>query len=349
MVTSEQVAQLAGVSRATVSRVLNGSSRISAETKERVHAAIKQLGYEPNIAAQNLARQSSQMIALSLFGEDEGLAISHLGSTENYFYVDMVRSIDRGAVAAGYDLFLPSLLRDRSPENYIRSLRARHVAGVIMLAVDASDPRIQALLRADIPTIFVDMINGEGSHATYVKSNHMDGAYQITVHLLSLGHTRIAFMMGPLVDPVSTERLLGSQQALARAGLSLVPDLLCQAGWTTEEACQATRALLSKRRDFTAIVAGSDMMAIGVLRALQECGLSVPNDVSLTGFDDVVLSQYTSPSLTTMRQDREGMGSGAVQRLIALIEGCEGVSPLIMPTQLVVRESTGPVSANKEI
>jgi DNA-binding LacI/PurR family transcriptional regulator len=349
MVTSEEVAQLAGVSRATVSRVLNGSPRISAETKERVHAAIKQLGYEPNIAAQNLARQSSQMLALSLFGEDEGLAISHLGSTENYFYVDMVRSIDRGAVAAGYDLFLPSLLPDRSPENYIRSLRARHVAGVIMLAVDPSDPRIQALFRSDIPTIFVDSINGEGRHATYVTSNHMDGAYQITAHLLSLGHTRIAFMMGPLIDPVSTERLLGSQQALARAGISLVPDLLCQAGWTTEEACQATRALLSKRRDFTAIVAGSDMMAIGILRALQECGLSVPGDVSLTGFDDVVLSQYTTPSLTTMHQDREGMGSGAVQRLIALIEGREEVSPLIMPTQLVVRESTGPVSANKEI
>lgn len=348
MVTSEQVAQLAGVSRATVSRVLNGSPRISAETKERVHAAIKELGYEPNIVAQNLARQRSHMIALSLFTEEEGLAISYLGRTENYFYVDMVRSIDHGAVAAGYDLFLPSLLPDSSPENYIRSLLARHVAGTIMLAVDASDPRIQILLRSEIPTIFVDTISGEGRHATYVKSNHMDGACQVTEHLISLGHARIAFMMGPLVDPVSTERLLGSQQALARAGLSLVPDLLFQAGWNTEDAYQAARALLDRRRDFTAIVAGSDMMAIGILRALQECGLAVPGDVSLTGFDDLVLSQYTTPSLTTVRQDREVMGSGAVQRLVALIEG-QDVSPLIVPTQLVVRESTGPVPANRAI
>ncbi|MBV9231526.1 MAG: LacI family DNA-binding transcriptional regulator [Chloroflexi bacterium] len=346
MVTSEQVAQLAGVSRTTVSRVLNGSPRISAKTKERVHAAIKKLGYEPNIAAQNLARQSSRMIALSLFCEDEVLAISHLERTENYFYLEMVRSVDRGAVAAGFDLFLPSHLYDRSPENYVRSLLARHVAGVIMLGVDPSDPRNQALLHSDIPTVFVDTISGQGSHATYVKSNHMDGTCQVTEHLISLGHTRIAFM-GPLTDPVSTERLLGTQQALARAGLSLAPDLLCQAGWNTEEAYQAARALLSKRRDFTAIVAGSDMMAIGILRALHECGLSVPGDVSLTGFDDLVLSQYTTPPLTTVRQDREVMGSGAVQRLTALIEGREDVSPLIVPTQLVVRESTGPVSSNK--
>src|SRR5690242_1514153 len=118
MVTSEQVAQLAGVSRATVSRVLNGSARISNEARERVHSAIKALGYEPNVVAQNLARQRSRMIALGLFHEDEGLAISQLGQTENYFYVDMVRHIERGAVTAGYDLFLPSLPHSR-PENYI--------------------------------------------------------------------------------------------------------------------------------------------------------------------------------------------------------------------------------------
>lgn len=349
MVTSEQVAQLAGVSRATVSRVLNGSPRISAETKERVHAAIKKLGYEPNIAAQNLARQSSRMIALNLFGEEEGLDISHLGRTENYFYVDMVRSINCGAVAAGYDLFLPSLFHDKSPDNYIRSLLARHVAGVIMLAVDASDPRILALLHSDIPTVFVDTIAGQGSHATYVKSNHMDGAYQVTEYLISLGHTRIAFMMGPLTDPVSTERLFGSQQALARAGLALAPDLLWQAGWNTEDAYQVLKTILSTRRDFTAIIAGSDMMAIGMLRALHECGLSIPGDVSLTGFDDLVLSQYTTPPLTTVHQDREVMGSGAIQKLIALINNYEHVAPLIVPTKLVVREFTGPVARTREI
>ncbi|HET8842074.1 MAG TPA: LacI family DNA-binding transcriptional regulator [Ktedonobacteraceae bacterium] len=343
MVTSEQVAQLAGVSRATVSRVLNGSPRISDEARERVHNAIKTLGYEPNIVAQNLARPRSRMIALSLFHENEGLAISQLGRTENYFYIDMIQHIDRSVAAIGYDLFMPSLPRSK-PESYIRSIRARRAAGIIMLAIDQSDPRIQALIEAKIPTVFVDTM-GEGSHATYAQSNHLEGASQIAEHLLALGHRRIAFLIEPLSNPTSTERLLGCQQVMARAGIPFDPGLLCQVEWSTDEAYQAARVFLSRRRDFTAIVAGSDMMAIGILRALHEAGLRVPEDVSLTGFDDVVLSQYTTPPLTTIRQDKEALGSGAVQRLIALIEEEGNVSPLIVPSQLVVRASTGPAPA----
>lgn len=340
MVTSEQVARLAGVSRATVSRVLNGSARISDEARERVHNAIKTLGYEPNIVAQNLARPRSRMIALSLFHDNEGLAISQLGRTENYFYLDMVRHIDRSVAEIGYDLFMPSLPRSK-PESFIRSIQARRAAGIIMLAIDQSDPRIQALIEAEIPTVFVDTM-GEGSHATYVQSNHLEGASQVAEHLLSLGHRRIAFFIEPLSNPTSTERLLGCQQVLARAGIPLDPGLLCQVEWSTDEAYQAASAFLTRRRDFTAIVAGSDMMAIGILRALHEAGLRVPEDVSLTGFDDVVLSQYTTPPLTTVRQDQEALGRGAVERLLALMEAADDVSPLIVPSQLVVRASTGP-------
>lgn len=213
-----------------------------------------------------------------------------------------------------------------------------------MLAIDQSDPRIQALIEAKIPTVFVDTM-GEGSHATYAQSNHLEGASQIAEHLLALGHRRIAFLIEPLSNPTSTERLLGCQQVMARAGIPFDPGLLCQVEWSTDEAYQAARVFLSRRRDFTAIVAGSDMMAIGILRALHEAGLRVPEDVSLTGFDDVVLSQYTTPPLTTIRQDKEALGSGAVQRLIALIEEEGNVSPLIVPSQLVVRASTGPAPA----
>ncbi len=343
MVTSEQVAQLAGVSRATVSRVLNGSVHISDEARERVHDAIKALGYEPNIVAQNLARPRSRMIALGLFHEEEGLALSQLGRTENYFYIDMVRHIDRSVAASGYDLFMPSLPRS-TPERYIRSLQARRAAGIIMLAPDQADPRIQALIQADIPTVFVDTM-GEGSHATYAQSNHLEGAHQVAEHLVSLGHRRIAFLIEPLSNPTSTERLLGCQQVLARSGIPFDPGLLCQIEWSIDEAYEATRIFLNRRRDFTAIVAGSDMMAIGILRALHEAGLRVPEDVSLTGFDDVVLSQYLTPPLTTVRQDKEALGNGAVQRLIALIEETDAVSPLIVPSQLVVRASTGPAPA----
>jgi LacI family transcriptional regulator len=161
--------------------------------------------------------------------------------------------------------------------------------------------------------------------------------------LLSLGHRRIAFLTGPTVDLAGMERLLGCQQALAHAGVAPDPGLVRQSGWNIDEAYEAARTLLAERRDFTAIVAGSDFMAIGILRALIEEGLRVPDDVSLIGFDDIEFGQYTIPPLTTVRQDRVAMGRGAVQQLIAMIEDKEKTSPLIIPTQLIVRKSTGPV------
>src|SRR5204863_7068441 len=125
-----------------------------------------------------------------------------------------------------------------------------------------------------------------------------------------------------------------SQQALAHAGIALDPGLVRQSGWDLDEAYETARSLLAERRDFTAIVAGSDFMAIGILRALMEQGLRVPDDVSLVGFDDIEFCQYINPPLTTVRQDRVTMGHGAVQLLVAMIEGKEEISPLIIPTQL---------------
>jgi DNA-binding LacI/PurR family transcriptional regulator len=338
MATSEQVAQLAGVSRATVSRALNGSARVSDEARERVYAAIAALDYEPDVIAQSLVRQRSCVIAISLFHEDGILPLSHLGRTSQYFYLGLYENIEREAVALGYDLLVPSHPHGKSPEHYIRSLQTRRVAGVIMLHV--AEARAQALIHSEIPTVFIDSV-AQGSHATYVKSDNVDGTRQATEHLLSLGHRRIAFLTGRTTDLPGLERLLGCQQALAQASIAPDSGLIRQSGWEVAEAYEAARVLLAERRDFTAIVAGSDFIAIGILRALTEQGLRVPEDVSLVGFDDIDFSQYTTPQLTTMRQDRMAMGRGAVQRLVALIEGTEEVSPLILPTQLIVRRSTG--------
>jgi len=339
MATSEEVAQLAGVSRATVSRALNGSARVSAEARARVHAAIAALGYEPDVVAQSLVRQRARVIAVNLFPEDDKLPFTHLGRSALYFYLGIVENIEREAVSLGYDLLLPSRPHGKSPQNYVRSLQTRRVAGCVML--HASEARIQTLIHSSMPTVFIDRM-GQGSHATYVKSDNIDGAHQATEHLLALGHKRIAFLTGSTIDLAGLERLLGCQQALAQAGISPDPGLVRQSGWNVDEAYEAARVLLAERRDFTAIVAGSDFMAIGILRALTEQGLRVPDDVSLIGFDDIEFCQYTTPPLTTVRQDRVAMGRGAVQRLIAMVEDTEETSPLIVPTQLVVRKSTGP-------
>ena len=338
MATSEEVARLAGVSRATVSRALNGSARVSDEARERIHAAIATLGYEPDVIAQSLVRQRTRVIAVSLFPQGEELPLSHLGQTSLYFYLSVLENIEREAIAQGYDLLLPSRPRGKFPENYVRSLQTRRVAGVIML--HATKPSTQALLHAAIPTVFIDRAS-QGSHATYIKSDNIDGARQVTEYLLSLGHRCIALLTGQTTDLGGMERLLGYQQALAQQAITPDAGLVRQAGWNVDEAYEAAKTLLAERRDFTAIVAGSDFMAIGILRALNEQGLRVPEDISLTGFDDIDFCHYTTPPLTTVQQDRVAMGCGAVQRLIALMEGQEEVSPLILPTRLIVRNSTG--------
>ena len=341
MATSEEVAQLAGVSRATVSRILNGSAHVSPDTDARVRAAIAMLGYEPNVVAQNLVRQHARVLAVSIFAESYDLPLSHFGRTSQYFYLYVLESIEQAAIASGYDLLLPSHTHEKSPQNYIRTLQTRRVAGCIML--HATDAYLQALIASPIPTVFVDKM-GQGSHATYVKSDNIDGACQATQHLIALGHKHIAIFTAPAHDLAALERLLGYQQALALAGIMLDAGLVRQSGWNVDEAYETTKLLLYERRDFTAIVASSDFMAIGILRALTEQGLRVPEDVSLIGFDDIEFCEYTTPPLTTMRQDRVAMGQGAVQRLVALIESTQDVTPLIVPTQLIVRKSTGPVA-----
>ena len=340
MATSEEVARLAGVSRATVSRALNGSARVSDEARTRVHEAVTKLGYEPDVVAQSLVRQRSRVIATNFFPEDDKLPFAHLGRAALYFYVDVVEYIEREIVSQGYDLMVPSRPHGKFPQSYVRSLQTRRVAGCVLL--HASEARIQSLIHADIPTVFIDKM-AQGGHATYVTSDNIDGARQVVEHLLTLGHRRIAFLMGSTVDIAGLERLLGCQQALVQAGIAPDAGLVRQSGWNVDEAYEATLSLLAERRDFTAIVAGSDYMALGVLRALTEQGLHVPKDISLVGFDDLEFCQYITPALTTVRQDRAAMGRGAVQKLVAMIEGAENPSPLIVPTQLIVRTSTAAV------
>ena len=345
LATSEDVARLAGVSRATVSRTLSGNAKVNDDTRRKVEAAAATLGYVPDIAAQSLSGGPSRTIAISFFADDKW-ALSQLTKPKHYFYLNVLRSIEAGAAVAGYDLLLPTRPHEAeaSSQSYVRRLRARRVAGTIMVACPPGDIRIQALVEAKIPTVFIDAI-ATGPAATWVTSQNAEGAEAVTRHLIELGHRRIARITGTETDPSGGERLRGIRAAFAAAGIPEDSGLARQSDWSTEGAYQATNDLIEARPDLTAIVAESDMMAIGVLRALHEHGLRVPEDVSVTGFDDVDLSAYTLPSLTTVRQDTETMGAGAVRALLDLIDDPAGPldlapAPLRLPTELVVRDST---------
>jgi DNA-binding LacI/PurR family transcriptional regulator len=343
MATSKDVARLAGVSQGTVSRVFNGSSLISPATSARVRSVATDLGYEPDLVAQSLVRQRSRTVALGLFPDEADGSLAF--DVPSPFYLDILRHIERAAAQTGYDLLLPSRAY-RGPRDYVRSLRMRHVAGAVLLALSVADPRIQELIREDIPTVFVD-VAAEGPRATHVRSDNLLGAQQVMEHLLALGHRRVAILSGHAASLAGTERLLGYQQALGRAGAPIVPGLVRQSTFTMENAYDDTLALLDERRDFTALIASSDLMAIGALRALHERNVRVPEDVSVAGFDDIDLCLYVDPPLTTVRQDRAAIAVGAFRRLIAMIEdqGTPDLTPLIIPTQLVVRASTGPISS----
>jgi len=276
-----------------------------------------------------------------------------LTKPKHYFYLNVLRSIEAGAAEAGYDLLLPTRPQEAEAgsQSYVRRLRARRVAGAIMVACPPDDVRILALLEARLPTVFIDAV-ASGPRATWVTSENHEGAQAVTGHLIGLGHRRIARITGTETDPSGGERLRGIRAALAAARISEDPGLHRRSDWSTEGAYRAANDLLDARPDLTAIVAESDMMAIGVLRALYEHGLRVPQDVSVTGFDDIDLAAYALPALTTVRQDTEAMGSGAVKALLEFVGGAPGKTarapePLRLPTELVVRNSTAPPRADR--
>jgi LacI family transcriptional regulator, galactose operon repressor len=339
MATGEQIARLAGVSRATVSRTLNGSDQVSEKTKKRIFnviAALKEDTFRP-------ASSPSRIIALALLDE-QGLNFSRLVHSSYYFYLSILKNIDELIADANYDLFLPSGRHGRDEPidvaraNYRRTLHTNRVMGVIAVSMSSNDPRIQALYQAALPTIFVDSMF-QAEHATWVRSDYLDGAYKAVEYLLSLGHRHIAFFHGDsLVTDV--ERILGWHQALASVGLTPDPQLTRICRWDAEDAYNATMKLLQERRDFTAIVAGSDIMALGILQALHQHHLRVPDDISLIGFDDIDLCERADPPLTTIHQDTRLISQGAVSGLLQMLETKETPPPVVVPTKLVIRGST---------
>ncbi|HLI00615.1 MAG TPA: LacI family DNA-binding transcriptional regulator [Acidimicrobiales bacterium] len=341
-VTSEDVARLAGVSRATVSRIFNSSATVSPQLRKRVEQAAHTLGYEPDMAARSLVSQRSRTIVFGLFSRGEW-TFARLADPGWYFYLDVLREIEAETRAAGYDLLLPSQPRQDGGLGYVRSLTARRVAGAIVAGCRPADPRIPSLIESGIPTTFVD-VPAAGPHASYVASNNEDGAFRITEHVIGLGHRDIAVLTGDGGDVPAITRLAGMRRAFAAYRVPERHEMVTFTDWTTEAGAEATRRWLDDGLRFTAIIAHSDMLAIGAVRALHERGVRVPDEVSVTGFDDIDLSRYVDPPLTTIRQDPSAMGSWAARTLVEMI-ATDGPAPepMIIPTELVVRQSTGPV------
>jgi DNA-binding LacI/PurR family transcriptional regulator len=332
--TSFDIAFLAGVSQPTVSRALRGSPVVSLETRKRIEEIARQLNYRVDKNASNLRSQHTNTLALLLFEDptpDDSLI--------NPFFLSMLGSITRATARQGYDLLISfQQLSGDFRQDYEDSRKAD---GIILLGYGDYEeyrPRLDKLVQAG--THFVrwgPVLNDEPGVS--IGSDNTQGGYDVTRHLLGQGRRHLAFLGHATSHyPEFFDRYRGYERAHLEAGLATSSALQVDAITTEEAGFQAAKELLSRGVAFDAIVAASDLIAIGALRALRESGIEVPRQVSVTGFDDIPTASLANPPLTTVMQDTRRAGELLVETLLRQIAG-DPVSNSVIPTKLVVRRS----------
>ncbi|MGQ7247874.1 LacI family DNA-binding transcriptional regulator [Halomonas sp. V046] len=332
MTNIRQVADLAGVSVATVSRTLKTPDIVSPETRERVLKAVEQAGYRPNLTAVQFRSQRTRNLVVLV------------PTVANTFFARVIAGIQEAASRSGYSVLLCNTLGDESVErDYAAMVTNRQADGLIQLRAfypfeaSGSDP---------LPMVNACEVLDEAP-CPRVQLNNREASRVLTEHLIQLGHRRIGMIKGPRQSPLTRDRLHGYQEALQDAGIAPDEELLCPGDFTLASGYRAAATLLERHDPPTAIFCENDEMAIGAIQRLKEAGLKIPADISVAGFDDIAFARYCDPPLTTISQPAEDFGREAVALLLGLIEGqaVKRNARRIMPFELVVRSSTGPVPA----
>lgn len=329
--TLEAVAARAGVSRATVSRVVNGSPRVSDTARRAVERAVEELGYVPNPAARSLVTRRTQSLALVIAEPEDRLFTDP-------FFAGIVRGVSRALAQAEHQLVLLMRRADAEHQRVERYLGNGHVDGVMIVSLHGDDPLPARLERRGVPVV----VGGRPQRAgalRYVDVDNAGGARSAVEHLLALGRERIATITGPPDMAASADRYEGYRRALGGAGLAVDGDLVVAGTFEQDSGSEAMHALLARRPDVDAVFAASDLMAAGALAALHAAGRRVPDDVALVGFDDTFVARSTQPPLTTVRQPIERMGAEMARLVLAAVEGRAVPDHVLLPTELVVRES----------
>ncbi|ORT61637.1 LacI family DNA-binding transcriptional regulator [Streptomyces sp. CB03238] len=331
--TLEEVAARAGVGRGTVSRVINGSPRVSDRAKEAVGQAIAELGYVPNRAARALAGARTDAIAL-VIPETEARLFA-----EPYF-LDIIRGVSAELADADMQLLLTLIRSSKERQRFEQYLSAQRVDGVLLVSIHGDDPLPDLARELGLPAV----LNGRRSAdepGAYVDSDNVGAGRSAVDHLTGRGRRRIATITGPLDMYVARCRLDGYRQGIEAAGLPADERLVAAADFTEEGGRRAMRELLDRCPDVDGVFAASDVMAAGARSVLREAGRRVPDDVALIGVDDSAVARLMDPPLTSVRQPIEEMGRRMARILLQEITGT-GPEPsqVILPTELVVRDST---------
>jgi LacI family transcriptional regulator len=325
--TIRDIAEQAGVSIATVSRALNDRSDVSAETRERVQRVAREVGYSADPAARALATQRTHLVAV-VVGDNAGHRDLSL-----VFFGKVLAAISRRLSHSDYEALL------LQPDDV--GLQHRFDAAVLV-GVDDDDRLIAELASRNVPLVGIDVRCSAG-RAAFVGSDHADGVRLALAHLYALGHRRIAHLGGAANTVAGADRIAAFRREADRLGLPVPDDYVRVGDFSSASGYRETCALLAQPEPPTAIVAASDLMALAGLQAIRDVGLQPGRDVAIVGFDDLEAAALAHPPLTTIRQDRQELGTLAATKAIELIEDPDSApAPAILPVELVVRASTNP-------
>jgi DNA-binding LacI/PurR family transcriptional regulator len=333
--TLEDVAARAGVSRATVSRVVNGSPRVSDRARRVVETAIDEMGYAPNRAARSLAAHRSETIALVVSEPSVRLFADP-------FFAGTTLGITRALASSRYQLVLLMTQGDGDHERAERHLLRGGADGALLLSTRADDPLAGNLAAAGIPCVVAGRPHADApGHAAvgYVDADNTGGARLAVAHLLERGRRTVGTVAGPADMAAGADRRTGWDQALREAGAQPEPGLVATADFTRAGGEAATRELLARRPDVDGLFVASDLMAVGALDALRAAGRRVPRDMSVVGFDDSELARSADPPLTTVRQPIEQLGEAMARLLLAQLDAGAPPQGIVLATELVVRRS----------
>lgn len=329
--TISDVARLAGVSIATVSRVMNETAPVADDTVEKVRQAVDVLGYTPQMAARSLAGRKTNTV---------GLLLPEIGGA---FFVSMLRGIETGLHGSGFDLLIYATTQgaDRAGRGP-GPLGEHNTDGLLVFTNRLSEAEIARLHERGFPLVLLHRTPPRGLDIPCVTFENKAGARRIVEHLIEVhGHRRIGFLAGPAGNEDSTWRELGYREALAAHGIAFEPVLVAEGGFNDILAQSAVRQWLVDGVELDAIFAGDDEAASGAIIALNRAGKRVPEDVAVVGFDDVPFAAHLLPPLTTVRAPIELAGCVAAEQMVRLIQAGEAQSFTLLPTELVIRQSCG--------
>ncbi|NLG98750.1 MAG: LacI family transcriptional regulator [Chloroflexi bacterium] len=335
--TIRQVAEQAGVSTATVSRVLSGASRVSDELIKRVTTAAEKLNYHPNRTARGLRTQRSYTAALII------------PDIENPFFTSIARGVEQILRAEGYSLILTNSDEDHRIEmQHLMQLHADGIAGVILAPTSQDARKYEQLVEAGMNLVAIDRIPRK-LRADSVSVNNQDAIYQATQHLYEMGHRHIGFISGLPNVSTARERRQGFDQAIKDLGITTLPEWIQQGNFRQEDGFAAMNRILQLENRPTAVITANNMMTLGALKAIYQNKLVIPDDIAIVGFDDVEWAGSLNPPLTVIAQPTRELGQAAARLLLGRIKRRDmPYHYVVLNTQLIVRDSSGPHKSHSE-